>query len=302
MLIGDEDKSGHNICECSRSRLSLTDVDTGECYVLPCNSWYCGVCAPRKRARLNRYISERLQEFSVVRLLTVTLRYDLSMSPELHYRLFQEIWRRSIIEIRRMPFFRGVKDVQYIKVNELFERGYVHFHLLISEFIHQPVLYKVMNRIARSVLGVGEDVGQLVSVNIKFVQDNRHFSNNPERNRRNVVRYLTKYYGGDVVKAEGKVDEWMVNVERVKGYLLKDFVDVDIMDSMEETARTTSYKRRPFKKFWSKSRGLANIQKPKVARKYLIMDMRSGVTTLNLFFRAYLRNNVIDEDSKYYEF
>jgi len=271
------------IKECPNRFLHIFNPETGEYYYLDCKSWKCPHCGPRKAARLSKYFASQTSKFEVVRLLTITFRSVKGLDTEEHYKLLQEIWRRCITELRRDPRFGVAKEIKYLRVNELHQSGFTHLHLLVNKFIKQQYLYEKINHIAKVVLqkselkkikerGFGDTIQnykdveildkQLCSVNIKFVQDNRTFASSGFRRQKGIERYL-----------------------------IKNFYSPYLVKKMHDTASETETKERPFKKFWSRSRGFENINhKKNTGAIWFIFNDRTGKTTLNLYTIGYLRN------------
>jgi hypothetical protein len=249
--------------ECENSVVSIKSHTTGETFKIGCKRWDCPVCGPKKKYRLSSYFASQLRGYEVVRLLTVTLRSFSHIPPQSHYGLLQEVWRRTLTDLRRDSSVVGSRKVRYLRVNEQHKSGYAHLHLLIDTFIPQKWLYSRLNHHARIVMNLPDYTDQLASANIELIQDNRHFGRGSEAQIRNIERYLLK---------------------NLKEYVLKD----------------VRHSGRPYRKVWSRSSGFANVPKGKPIEDKLIItiDGRRRFSSLNLFFKAYLRNTSIDLLSK----
>ena len=212
--------------ECGNSKVKIIKRDSGEIIDIPCKSWSCPVCAPKKKFRLNKYFASQLLNYEVVRMMTVGLRVNLPHSSQSHYGQLQEIWRRFITEIRREKKIKGIQKIKYLRINEMHKSGFTHMHILVDTFIPQKWALEKLNKIALIVLGI-EEKKQQISVHLELIQDNRKFSNNGLRNLKNIENYLTK---------------------KIVYYTTKTF------DKIEN---------RPYKKIWSRSAGFENIPRGK---------------------------------------
>jgi hypothetical protein len=101
-------------------------------------------------------------------MLTLTLRSGLTTRKE-HKEYLQEAFRQFTIYIRRK--IKGLKNLAYIRINEMHKSGYYHLHLLVSQFINQQEAYKIWNDILFRILPKGLTLGhtQMGSVNLKYM-------------------------------------------------------------------------------------------------------------------------------------
>jgi hypothetical protein len=127
-------------------------METGKTLPINCNRYDCPVCGPIKVKRLKKAIHNAIKSWNGVRMMTLTLSSKAGDTPEEHYKILQECWRRFITELRRTKSLRrDQREFQYIRVPELHESGYMHMHMIISHFLKQQVLYPIWIHIIHEV-------------------------------------------------------------------------------------------------------------------------------------------------------
>jgi hypothetical protein len=251
--------------KCPNPIFEVTNHDTGETYMMPCKSWDCPVCSKKKKYILTKYFAEQLEELKIIRLLTVNLRFNSGMSPQVHYQHLQEIWRRSITDIRRQRKEKQLKEVRILRINEMCKQGQAHIHALPDRYLNQKILYKIFNKNAKAVIKDSSSEQQ-VSVNIVKIIDLEGFRNNRERRAKIAASYVTKH------------------LQKIVREVASDYCTKSIADASLNI-------HRPYRKCWSKTKGWKNITtKVKLAQKLVLKNIKTGVETLNLFYKAYLRN------------
>ncbi len=103
--------------------------------LLPCNQWSCRLCAARKISRL----ASKTNRAEPNRLLTLTIDPSKWDSPRESF----DGTRRQVPElVRKLRLKFG--SVEYLRVTELTNKGWPHYHLLIrSGFLPQPVVKEI---------------------------------------------------------------------------------------------------------------------------------------------------------------
>jgi hypothetical protein len=167
---------------------------TGDIIRLGCKRYDCEFCGRKKALKLKKALNKYLSSFKFIRMFTYTVRTTLFKEPS-HWNLISsEVWRRYINNIRRNPFLsEKQKAFQYIKVCEFTKKGYIHFHVIQTEYIEWKHCYRAWNE-AISILTNRNLVwsdnkiingDQLGAVNIIGISNHKHASNY-------VVKYLVK--------------------------------------------------------------------------------------------------------------
>ena len=246
--------------ECPKPRVNITNIDTGETIDLPCKSWNCEFCRPKKKKKLKHYIvAQTTNEFDVLCLVTFTLRAGLGHPPNSirkdwkgHYKLLQELTKRFNTEIRRDANYKSLKNMSYIMINETHKSGYAHKHFLTDSYIPQEYFNRKLNEIAKQVIKskTGEKPTQewVAHFDISFVQDNRQFGGSDHRKLKNIRNYISKQLTKHDQK-EGKQ-------QATRWYITKQMKQRDLTSEMD-------YTKKPFRKFWSKTKNLPNYRKKK---------------------------------------
>lgn len=255
---------------CENSRIIIYNLETQEAKRMPCKSWYCPSCAPKKAAELKKKINKEVSNWSHTRMLTLTLRH-FNFEPKKHYKILQEAFRQFLTEIKRIKqLAKKMQQLRYIRVNELTLTGYTHIHTLVNIYMPQEILYKIWNRILKNVL-LKENVNtsqQLGSVNIVLIGSNRQ-----------AARYATKYI------AKSTTEE---HYDRTNGEITQ----------REEDPKKRDKKKRPYHKFWSKSFNIAFEKIVKSTKNWAVIKATRHGWQLNSSLFAYLRRN--SEEQEYY--
>jgi hypothetical protein len=67
-------------------------------------------------------------------MITISVAFEIFETYEMQYRCLQYAFQNAIYEVRRNKFVDKNK-FRYIRVNELFQSGYAHIHMLYSQFL-----------------------------------------------------------------------------------------------------------------------------------------------------------------------
>ncbi len=139
---------------CTRvPHLRLFNTSTGESYKIPCNTYSCPVCGPRKARKLRKALEKLLLSWSHIRLWTFTLTNRCFKDKYEHYKALSECWRRFTIEMRRSKFLSDVqKNFQYVKVCDFHKSGFVHFHCFVDCFLAFHFVNTLWDNICKSFL------------------------------------------------------------------------------------------------------------------------------------------------------
>lgn len=172
----------------------LQNVQSGEFIRLGCKRYACEYCGPKKALKLKRALNKYFSKFKFIRLFTYTVR-TTAFKDRKHWNfLASEVWRRYINNMRRNPnLTKSQQNFQYVKVTEFTKKGYIHFHVIQTQYIDWKFCYKTWNEAIAVVLGRylvwdGDKVAdgdQLGAVNIKGIATGKHATNY-------VVKYLVK--------------------------------------------------------------------------------------------------------------
>ena len=173
-------KPVYTSCPNTKPGWYLVNIDEGKYIPLPCNLYSCPYCGRKKIQKLYRALVTYFGQYQYMRLMTITLSSRVAETPEKHYVLLKEIWRRLITEIRRTKSLtKHQNGVQYVKCVDLHKSGFIHFHILISAYLPWKTIQDILGRIAKEVCGV---IGHVASVNFQGIL-----------NTRNAARYVCKY-------------------------------------------------------------------------------------------------------------
>lgn len=154
-----------NQCPSCSKNLRFHHISSGRQLPVPCNKYICPVCGKKKAKILYKAIHTWLQQFKYIRMWTLTLSGDIVRDDFEHYKTLQEAWRRFITEIRRSKYLsKRQRQFQYVRVAELHEgkhnspsivtnKGKVHFHVFVSEYIEVKYLQSIWNHIIQDLTG-----------------------------------------------------------------------------------------------------------------------------------------------------
>ena len=183
-----KDNGGTNYRNCPNfNGFYLLNELTGEMSAVGCKRYDCVYCGKRKAYKLQKALEKRLYSYNHIRLATFTFRTSI-FANQLHCMLrASEIWRRFINNMRREKSLTATqRNFQYIKVLEFTQSGFVHFHVIISQFLPWSIVqYHWLNAI-NVTLSISGKNGH---VNLKASQFE------PKRAARYVAKYITKSAG-----------------------------------------------------------------------------------------------------------
>ena len=183
----------YSLCECPNppSSMYLRNTVTGQKINLNCNKYQCPYCGKFKARKLYSGMLKYFSQFKYIRLWTLTLSSRFMASKLEHYKILQETWRRFMIEIRRNKFLtKSQRDIQYVRVSEYHEgkkgfyndvnnKGYIHFHILVTEYIPVAIAQKIITHITQELTGIEE---KIFNINMKGMQA-----------KENAAHYVVKY-------------------------------------------------------------------------------------------------------------
>lgn len=166
--------------ECLRyPNYHLLNKATGELKKLRCKSYSCPSCGRIKSQRLFSALNKYLKSFKNIRLFTFTFRTS-NLSPiELNSQA-SKVWHVFMRSLRRCTALHdNQKKVQYVKFVELTKRGFIHFHVIMSEYMPLPILLPMWYKAINLVFDL---VGKNGSINVRHAY-----------NSKSVARYICKY-------------------------------------------------------------------------------------------------------------
>lgn len=129
-------------CERAPKNMKFLNTETGELVRINCKAYCCPFCGIRKAYRLKIALENYLKQFRVLRMWTFTIsnRFFTQGTPEqrkkLHARVFQDAWQRFWRDWRRCKMItEDQRSVGYVSVSEFHVSGFVHRHVLVTEFL-----------------------------------------------------------------------------------------------------------------------------------------------------------------------
>ncbi|HEY5125423.1 MAG TPA: hypothetical protein VIK14_16955 [Ignavibacteria bacterium] len=182
------------------------NTTTGKSIPLSCNKYSCPYCGRIKARKLYAGMFKYFQQFEYIRFWTITLSSTHCRHPLKHYEFLQEIWRRFIIEIRRNKYFsKKERAFQYVRVSEFHEgehgkfleinnNGYIHFHVLATEYLEVTILQKLLNHITEEVMLVP---GKQANIKMKGFKGHK-----------DAAHYVTKYVMKSAKQLEKYQKKW----------------------------------------------------------------------------------------------
>lgn len=148
-----------------------------------CKSYACPEDGWKRRKELREGLETWLKTFKLIRFWTFTLSSKNYESNHEHYRDLAQTWRFFITYLRRSKVFtKAEQEVQYVKIYEQHQSGYLHIHAFFSDFVEVQKAYVLWNAAARAATGKDEARGYC------YVRA----KSNVEQAARYVVKYVTK--------------------------------------------------------------------------------------------------------------
>ena len=193
-------------CPNCSSNLYFQNISDGRSIPVPCNKYSCPYCGMLKAKKLYAAMMEFFQPYKYIRMWTLTYTARNHTSPADHYKILQEAWRRFITEIRRSRFLsKSRRNLSYIRVSEVHEghtkcdseylnKGYIHFHILVTEYIDVKLLQPLWNHILQELTGQDGKLG-----NVKC---------NGIPNHKKAASYVCKYVMKSCKLIEAKMKKW----------------------------------------------------------------------------------------------
>lgn len=131
-------------------KLFFVNISTGEIVKGKCNTYRCEFCGYRKARRLQNALKDYFIKFKIIRLWTFTITDQLiNHFPENDkFKMFSEIWRRFLNNIRRdKRLTKSERNFQYVKVLELQKQGNPHYHVFFDRWVSREVVNDVWERL-----------------------------------------------------------------------------------------------------------------------------------------------------------
>jgi hypothetical protein len=163
-------------------RYSFINQVTGEISHVPCNSYSCDVCGPRKKRKLYKGMSEFLKTFTRIRFWTFTLSSKVSLQSDVHHNDGMRLsWRIFVKELRRCKLLREhQRTTKYVRVAEVHKSGLVHYHVCFGEFLPVDLIRRLWEHATSLVFNVSTQ--KKCNVNVKA-----------QMNLESCVKYIVKY-------------------------------------------------------------------------------------------------------------
>jgi hypothetical protein len=172
-----------NCCPNPARSLMFHHIASGKQLPVPCNKYSCPYCGKRKAKQLYAAIYDYFRQFEYIRMWTLTLSSKCDILPEKHYEILQECWRRFITEVRRSKVLSSKqRNLQYIRVSEMHKSGFIHFHVLVTEYVEFKFLQAIWNHIIQDFTGLSGKQGNINIKGIKAHKEAAHY----------VVKYVLK--------------------------------------------------------------------------------------------------------------
>jgi hypothetical protein len=170
-----------NTCECERAKgIFFFDYTNKKIIKASCKAYICPICGPRKIARFRTALQKYLNTFSFIRLFTFTQHTPDNLDKEFQNQNLSKVWEIFIKELRRSKVLsKKQKNVQYVRVVEFTERGYLHYHCCFDTFLPILHLRELWNEALAKIF---PHLGNRGGINIKTIANSKHVAN-----------YLCKY-------------------------------------------------------------------------------------------------------------
>lgn len=189
-------KIHNNNCECERSKgIFFFDYTNKKIIKAGCKAYICPICGPRKIARFRTALQKYLNTFQFIRLFTFTQHTPDELDPNYQNLNLSKVWEIFIKELRRDKELNPKqRNVQYVRVVEFTERGYLHYHVCFDAFL--PIL-KIRQIWNNALATIFKSYGSRGGINIKTIANSKHVAN-----------YLCKYMVKSAEKEFGKIRRW----------------------------------------------------------------------------------------------
>lgn len=141
----DDYHNRFNGCPNAQTYSAFNDDLIGEhVLALSCRRWSCRYCAERRI----RQLAVRTREAKPNRLLTLTIDPRLHSSPRDAFDATRRTLPILFAELRRL-----YGEVEYLRVTELTQNGWPHYHALLrSDYIPHRVVQEIWNRLTGATI------------------------------------------------------------------------------------------------------------------------------------------------------
>lgn len=140
-------------CPNIKPYLFFVNKITGERIPCNCKLYSCPVCGPKKIKLLYKGCLKFLEQYKWIRMWTFTMTTSLFDSVLDHYKAMSYCWNKFITEVRRFSGFTPTQQkVGYIRIAEPFQSGFVHYHVLVTEYLPVSVIIPLWERIVKNYL------------------------------------------------------------------------------------------------------------------------------------------------------
>lgn len=119
---------------CQKFNVDGYNILSNRSFHLNCNTYNCPECSKRKQKYLFKAVLLELQTWHWHNMVTLSVDTGLFPDYESQYMCLQYAFQSAIYECRRNKHVND-KTFKYIRVNELFQSGYAHIHMLYNEFL-----------------------------------------------------------------------------------------------------------------------------------------------------------------------
>ena len=143
---------------------------------LKCRSYFCPVCARKKRDVLYRRAREAMKKESW-RMLTLTTVNTYDNTNDM------------LVKITKMfnsflpSFKRSYKYIKYIRVLEVGKKGMVHFHILVNQDVNKEIVSRLWTRVGGGhIIDISDKISHQKALNyvLKYISkqsDNENLNN-----------------------------------------------------------------------------------------------------------------------------
>lgn len=185
-----------NTCECERAKgIFFFDYTDKKIIKASCKAYICPTCGPRKIARFRCALQKYLNTFEFIRLFTFTQHTPDNLNKDFQNQNLSKVWELFIKEIRRCKDFSPKqRNVQYVRVVEFTERGYLHYHCCFDTFLPILQLRRLWNNALATIF---KNLGNRGGINIKTIANSKHVAN-----------YLCKYMVKSALHEFGNIRRW----------------------------------------------------------------------------------------------
>ena len=154
-------------CPDEVKHLNFYNKKTRKFVPIPCKRYKCPVCGQFKVRRLYAAMLKYFQQFKYVRMFTFTFTTSGGFSVEDHFKIMQKAWQATWREIRRSSIFSHKQNnVQFVRCLDLHQSGYIHYHVMVTEYLPVQEVARIWNRSLQKVSGLLGHVGSVHAAGI----------------------------------------------------------------------------------------------------------------------------------------